>query len=67
MKQVQESAQVRNSNCEGKKHEARKGSDSVSGYIANVNLDGLSVEQKNSVMFQEESESFSRDGEIGDI
>ena len=31
-----------------KKHEARRDSDSVSGYIANVNLDGLSAEQKNS-------------------
>ena len=48
VKQVQESDQARNDNWEGKKHEARRDSDSVSGYIANVNLDGLSAEQKDS-------------------
>ena len=38
------------------------------GYAPNVNLEGLSTEQKSVVkkMLQEESESFTKEGEIGD-
>ena len=53
---------------EEKKHEARRDSDSVSAYISNVNSMDYRPNKRILVqkMLQEESELFSKDGEIGD-